>query len=715
MQSSKMRLLPLCLSVLLLTMAFGSLVQAQDTDGLALEPGAAVTGTLDAANVIRVYTITGSADQPVTLTVENVLGVPLVLVLTDATGATLLQVVDNDVDGLLTLETTLPTDGIYYVTVFKSGGIGSIATLDFTLTLAALDELTPEATAVPETTAAPETTTTPEITTSPETTEAPTAAQVANVTGLQIALTWNSTDDLDLEVRDPVGGSLYWQTPTVASGGSLTPNINQGCEVTTANAPTETASWLPGGVPVGSYEVLVYYQEACDGENPASFILSPVVNGAPLDPIQGTLLPGQVFVTSFVMDAGGQATLSGQAGVVDIQALPAPAGEILAAAEPISPNTSVSGTITSQDVYDSYSFQAQANDLVTVAMDASSGSLDTFLALLDSGGTLVSFNDDSAEGITNSLINGVLLPTSGTYTIVATRYGKVIGGTEGNYTLTFSTQTSNLPEQFAALPRGSLEVRALWYTNADLQLLVRDSAGEAIYDDNPDSRSGGLLGANGNVNCIQQSDADASFSYIYWPQTIQPRVGSYEAEVWYQADCGDTRPVQVNLFISYNGTEVYSTTAQILPNERFLTSFTIGADGRAQPSEGGIIRGVETLDYGSEVDTAPIVVTGTPATGSITPDNKFDVYTFAGTAGQTVSIAMNASSGTLDTTLYLIGPSGQLLAENDDVDPGVNKNSLIANFALPETGQYIIIATHFGALYGGTIGTYTLTLTLVTG
>ncbi len=706
MQSGKWRLLPLCLSILLLTMAFGGLVQAQDR---VLEPGATVTGTLDSANVIRVYTLTGVADQAVTLTAENTLGVPLVLVLTDASGAPLVQVVDNDVDGLLTLETTLPADGTYYVTIFKSGGIGSIATLNFTLTLADTGEATPEATAAPETAVTPEAS--PEVTT----VDTPAFGQVANVTGLQVALTWNSTDDLDLEIRDPIGGSLYWETPTVASGGALTANINQGCQVTTANAPTETASWLPGGVPVGSYEVLVYYQEACDGNNPASFVLSPVVNGAPLAPVQGTLLPGQVFVTSLVVDAGGQATLSGQSGVVDVNSLPAPAGELLAAAEPISPNTSVSGTITSQNVYDAYSFEAQANDLVTVAMDANSGSLDTFLALLDSTGTIVSLNDDSAQGITNSLINGVLLPTSGRYTIVATRYGKGIGGTEGTYTLTFSTQASNLPEQFAALPRGSLEVRALWYTNADLQLLVRDSSGEAIFDDNPDSRSGGVLGANGNVNCTQQSDADASFSYIYWPQNIQPRVGSYEVELWYQADCNDTRPVQANLFISFNGTEVYSTTTQIIPNERFLTSFTIGADGRAVPSEGGIIRGVETLNYAGEVAGAPTLVPGSPGTGSITPDNKFDVYTFDGTAGQTASIAMNATSGTLDTTLYLIGPSGLLLAENDDVDPGVNKNSLIANFTLPETGQYIIIATHFGALYGGTIGTYTLTLTLVTG
>ena len=67
--------------------------------------------------------------------------------------------------------------------------------------------------------------------------------------------------------------------------------------------------------------------------------------------------------------------------------------------------------------------------------------------------------------------------------------------------------------------------------------------------------------------------------------------------------------------------------------------------------------------------------------------------------------------GTLDPSLYLIGPAGDQIAANDDAEAGVNTNSLIANLTLPADGQYIIIATHFGAQYGGTTGTYSLTLT----
>ena len=72
---------------------------------------------------------------------------------------------------------------------------------------------------------------------------------------------------------------------------------------------------------------------------------------------------------------------------------------------------------------------------------------------------------------------------------------------------------------------------------------------------------------------------------------------------------------------------------------------------------------------------------------------------------------MNNTSGTLDPSLYLIGPQGNQVAANDDAVAGENTNSLISNLTLPADGQYIIIATHFGARYGGTTGTYSLTLT----
>jgi uncharacterized protein YfaP (DUF2135 family) len=705
--------LPLCLIIILATAAA---VFAQGAGARALEPGTPVTGTLDAGSIAQVYRIEGAAGDSFALTALNEAGVPLAIVVTNAQGEQIAQAADEDIDGELVVESlSLPSDGSFYITVFKAGGINAVSSVDFTLVADALPvSATPEAEASSEPTAQP--TAVPEQTTAPESTaEATTettisAGQVVTTSGLQVSLAWDSVDDLDLEVRDPVGGSLYWETPTVASGGTMSANVNQGCANTTAETPTETAAWSPGGVPTGSYEVLVYFQEACAGENPATFTLTPIVDGVTLGPVVGTLGVGQVYVASFDLSDDGTAALNPQNGIVEEEALPASAADILALATPIEVGTSATSAITNEQPFQAYSFEAAANDLVSITMEAQSGSLDTYLLLLDGSGSVIRFNDDQGDGFTDSALNSVLLPEAGTYTIVATRYAKELGGTEGDYVLTLSTQATNLSEEFANLPAGSLEVRLIWPegTNADLQLLVRDPSGDAVYDDVAQIRSGGQLAAAGNVNCAVPDGTP--FSYIYWPENVTPRAGSYEVEVWFQSDCGDTvTPVRFNLYITYNGQEIFTDSAAPQLNERYLTSFTIAADGSAQAGQGGVIQGVQDLDYSAEIESAIAIESDAPVNGSITPENKFDLYTFTAAAGDIVNVGMNNTSGILDTYLYLIGPSGTVVSENDDAVAGDNTNALIANLTLPEDGPYIIIATHFGGVYGGTTGTYTLT------
>ncbi len=714
-QKQLRRFVPLYLLVLAM---FAIAVNAQETR--TLTPGTTITGTFDNSNFIQVFTIDVQAGQALTVSATNVIGIPLALVLTDVTGSTISQIADSDVDGEVVLrDITLEQTGTYYVTVFKAAGVGSVSQLEFSLTaeltdaaqvtLEAVATSTIQATPIP--TNAPNTTVvevTPEVA-AEATIDVVAVEQLITTQGMTINLNWGSTDDLDLEIRDPIGGSLYFQTPTVPSGGTLGTNINQGCAATTTTG-TETGVWSPGGIPVGSYEVLVYFQQNCDDEAPATFSIAPTVDGATLGEQAGTLLPGQVFATSFVVNADGTAAFTGLSGVVEDQILPDTAANILAAATPITIGSAVNGTITTNDPYDAYSFIVEANDIVTITQTASSGSLDTFVLLLDAQGAIVRSNDDLADGITNSQINNALLTQPGTYTIVATRYAKRVGGTEGTYAVTINAQATNLPEEFVNLTRGSLEFTLVWNTDDDLQLLVRDPAGDAVFDDTPQIRSGGRIASQGNLNCIPATTS-SPFSYVYWPQEIQPRPGVYEVEIWFQSECTATEPVDFNLFATLNGQEVLNVSAQPILNERYLISFTLEVDGSTTLSDGGIIRGLDTLPYQADIENAVVVQSGIAVNGSITQDNKFDLYVFTAQAGDLINLSMNATSGTLDPTLYLVGPFGNLVAENDDAVVGENRNSLIANLTLPESGQYIIIASHFGALYGGTTGTYSVTLT----
>ncbi|HKG11792.1 MAG TPA: S8 family serine peptidase [Pyrinomonadaceae bacterium] len=92
-------------------------------------------------------------------------------------------------------------------------------------------------------------------------------------------------------------------------------------------------------------------------------------------------------------------------------------------------------------------------------------------------------------------------------------------------------------------------------------------------------------------------------------------------------------------------------------------------------------------------------------------DRFSDAYTFAGAAGQQITVSM--SSGAFDTFVHLLGPGGAEVASDDDGGGGTNSRIPASSgfFTLPSSGTYTIQATSFSA---ATSGTYTLGLTAQT-
>lgn len=713
------------LTWLLCVLLLMSSVSAQDSR--VLQPGDTVTGVLDAENVAQVYSLDGSEGDVVTLRASSASGLGVALLLTNAAGETVAQGFENSNETVLA-DVALPQDGTYYVTVLSALGVTLPAGNSFELTYesAGGPEATETVTTEDEDAATAQPTTPPETTaeaTDEVTGEATEPAifevgQILTINGLQIALQWNSLANLDLEVRDPVGGSVYFNTPNVPSGGQFGVNVNSVCDNLTADAPTEQVVWPTGALPTGSYELLVYYQplDACPTTEPVSFTLSVTLDDQSVTSIEGNLLPNETFISSVRVGPDGSLAEGASGLYTDTTQLPVPASELMADAQSVAFDTPITGLITSADYYDTYSFQGQANDLVSVSVEAISGSLDTLLLVLDSAGNVIGSNDDMAEGVTHSSIPNMRLLTTGTYTIVATRYGKDVGGTEGEYTLLLTGPTGDLPPEVLdlGLPRGDVEIALSWNTNADLQLLVRDPRGDSVFDDTPQVPSGGRLAAAGNVNCnISQV---SPVSYVYWPEGLLTP-GLYEIEVWYQNPCDDTRPVSFALNVLANDTPVLTQTAQPQPFEIYVTSFIVGVDGQVISNEGGFIGtrqpGAQQLDSSSlnvqsELANAQTITSGQTVSGSITNDNKFALYRFEGEAGDVVTISLIATAGRLDTALFLLDPNGFQIADNDDAVVGESTDSLISEFTLPENGQYTIIATHFGMQYGGTTGAYDL-------
>lgn len=101
------------------------------------------------------------------------------------------------------------------------------------------------------------------------------------------------------------------------------------------------------------------------------------------------------------------------------------------------------------------------------------------------------------------------------------------------------------------------------------------------------------------------------------------------------------------------------------------------------------------------------IVYGEVVSGVITSKAYFELWTFTGTRGDRVHILMEGD-GALDPYLGLIyAPTEGVIAEDDD--SGGNSNAYL-NVTLPETGEYIIVATRYDLDTGTSTGMYTLSL-----
>ncbi len=670
---------------------FATPAHAQGSTGQPIAVGDVVSGTLSATNIVQVYALTASAGDTITIDVstDNADLAPVVLV-TDQRGTVIAQDLDVGTPANATLsDVELPTTGTYYISVMRGSSVESDASGSFTLRLSGFQQV---------------------------------GGQTATLEngGIVFDLQWNAAVNLDLEARDPAGGAVFNDSPGSPSGGLLDADVNAVCEAAVATAPTETIAWPAGTVPAGSYEVIIYYVDACGTFGPQGFTLQATVNGQEAQTINGSINVGQEYLARLILDPNGEWQLvnGGINAGLNVNVF----NNQITDASPVAVGSTVSGVITNTTPAQAYTFSANANTQVNINLTAQSGSLDTYLALLGPNGALLASNDDFGDSTNSSLSTTVSV--DGTYTIIATRYGLTIGGTEGEYNLsvTAAQSTTGTDTEIVAtpattegditattLPDGSIEVRLEWATQADVQLLVRDPFGDSVYDDEPIVQSGGILEADGNVGCVEPTDNPVS--YIYWPQNrLQP--GTYEIEVWYQDTCNDTRALTFGLSVNVNQQTIINTTQASSPGSRYMITFDIEPDGTAIAGPGGFfdMANAATLNYPSELPNAQLISYGETVSGSITGQQRFVVYAFEGQTGDSVTIGMEATNTVLDTALYLISPENIQVAFNDDVIPGENTNSVIESATLASTGTYYIIATHYGLNVGGTEGTFNLTL-----
>ena len=177
-----------------------------------------------------------------------------------------------------------------------------------------------------------------------------------------------------------------------------------------------------------------------------------------------------------------------------------------------------------------------------------------------------------------------------------------------------------------------------------------------------------------------------------------------------QPDSGGA-PLQVSLLNeSGDGQESDQAAPSHLyddPGLYLVTLQACDADADADAcTEAGAIVNVAGDDA---ADAGPIT-SGERLVGSIDPAGDTDLWTFVAAAGGRATITMSPEPGSLiDPILRLFGPSGALVAFNDDAVSGTDPSATISDVVLDDPGTYTVEATAFLA----TTGVYRLQLDVV--
>lgn len=343
----------------------------------------------------------------------------------------------------------------------------------------------------------------------------------------------------------------------------------------------------------------------------------------------------------------------------------------------------VTNTISHTQAQIFFTFEAQAGDIINVSMVRSSGTLDPYIQVVDSERFLVAENDDVNGNTRNSSIQSLLIEESGTYIIVATRYGQAAGNSVGSFVLVVEeSRNSGLgnnqqaPEVIVMNQTVDGELSEdnyeRYYTfegqrNQIISIVMERTAFAGQLD-------GYLILTNAGFSPLIEIDD--------FGESRNPRLENYRlpADGLYH--------IIVTRFGRANG-ETFGAYRLTLLNEGFAFD--------------GISPDVPQLLYGTTVED------------TINDADPDSLFVFWGTEGEKIIIAMDAAAnGNLDPVLELLDINLDRMLRDDD--SGFDNNARL-EWTLTYTGVYFIRATRYSGSSGNnnTTGSYRLVLTRVLG
>lgn len=99
----------------------------------------------------------------------------------------------------------------------------------------------------------------------------------AKTGSIQVSLSWNNLNDLDLHVIPPSGERLYFAFPKSNCGGHLDVDMNAGGK--RSNKPVENVYWPKNKAPAGAFQVYIDYFNQNDAVDATPFEVHVLVDG----------------------------------------------------------------------------------------------------------------------------------------------------------------------------------------------------------------------------------------------------------------------------------------------------------------------------------------------------------------------------------------------------------------------------------------------------
>jgi len=311
--------------------------------------------------------------------------------------------------------------------------------------------------------------------------------------------------------------------------------------------------------------------------------------------------------------------------------------------------------------FDEYTFEGIGGEAIVIGL--STFDFDGFLWLLDKEGKVIEINDDNGDGM-GSIISKFFLPDTGKYTIWVSSHG---AGESGAYTLTLNEAPSIDSPQAIAIG---------------------------------DKVKGNLNGSSPRFSTGQFYEA-YTFEASHW-QAISIVMDASRVDTYLWLLDKEGRVITVNDNARTSGKKKGRSEIIFLPIAS--DTYTVLASSSAPMEKGKYQLRIDTLhNPPAKAENLSGTVPGNLQRSDfqLNGGQYLDVYSFCGEIGQNVTLGLSSSD--VDSYLRILDKQGNVIKV--DNNSGFQRDAMINNFTLPETGKYYVWVS---SVFAGERGDYEL-------